>query len=214
MGTVSLSLPSDGETIDSSDYNTPITTFVNEFNGEIDNANIASDAAIAGTKLADESVTNAKLAYGASVQTVYASTSAGSTGTTLMLRDDTIPQNTEGIEAITVAITPKSTTNVLHVRASVTVSSSIANNNWIIALFQDSTADAFSATIGRSTDANSNNIITIEGHLVTGTVSETTIKMRVGANGAGTTTINGWGGVRKLGAVPKTWLTVTEYKVA
>ena len=57
MGTVNLSLPSDGETIDSSDYNTPITTFVNEFNGEIDNANIASDAAIAGSKLANASVT-------------------------------------------------------------------------------------------------------------------------------------------------------------
>ena len=62
MGTVNLSLPADGETIDAADYNTPITTFVNEFNGEIDNANIASDAAIAGTKLADNSITVSQMA--------------------------------------------------------------------------------------------------------------------------------------------------------
>ena len=56
MGTVSVSLPSDGSTIDAADYNTPITTIVNEFNGNIDNANIKSAAAIAGSKLADASI--------------------------------------------------------------------------------------------------------------------------------------------------------------
>lgn len=61
MGNISVSLPSDGETIDAADYNTPINTIVNEINGELDNSNIASDAAIAGSKLADASITNAKL---------------------------------------------------------------------------------------------------------------------------------------------------------
>lgn len=56
MATVSVSLPSDGTTADVSDYNTPITTLVNEFNGNIDNANIKSGAAISGSKLADASV--------------------------------------------------------------------------------------------------------------------------------------------------------------
>lgn len=42
MGTVSVSLPSDGSTADVSDYNTPITTIVNTLNGNIDSNNISS----------------------------------------------------------------------------------------------------------------------------------------------------------------------------
>jgi hypothetical protein len=56
MATINVSLPSDGQTIDASDYNTPITTIVNEFNGNIDNANIKSAAAISGSKIADASL--------------------------------------------------------------------------------------------------------------------------------------------------------------
>jgi len=61
MANISVSLPSDGETADVSDYNTPINTIVNEINGNLDNSNIDAAAAISGTKLADASITNAKL---------------------------------------------------------------------------------------------------------------------------------------------------------
>lgn len=61
MGDVSVSLPNDGETADAVDYNVPITTIVNEINGNLDNSNIASDAAIVGTKLADGAITANKL---------------------------------------------------------------------------------------------------------------------------------------------------------
>lgn len=54
MGTISVSLPADGTTADVTDYNTPITTIVNAINGNLDNANIASGAAISTTKLADD----------------------------------------------------------------------------------------------------------------------------------------------------------------
>lgn len=56
MSTISVNLPSDGTTADVADYNTPINTIVNEFNGNIDNANIKSGAAISGSKLADNSI--------------------------------------------------------------------------------------------------------------------------------------------------------------
>lgn len=62
MGTVNLPLPADGSTANVADYNTPLTTLQNEFNGNIDNANISDTAAIAGSKLADGGITNAKLA--------------------------------------------------------------------------------------------------------------------------------------------------------
>lgn len=61
MGQVSVSLPSDGDTIEVADYNTPITSIVDEINGNLDNSNIDAAAAIAGSKLADESVTSEKL---------------------------------------------------------------------------------------------------------------------------------------------------------
>lgn len=54
LATISVSLPSDGTTADVADYNTPITTIVSEFNGNIDNANIKSAAAIATSKIASD----------------------------------------------------------------------------------------------------------------------------------------------------------------
>lgn len=56
MGTISISLPADGETIDAADFGTPITTIVTEINGGLDNANIKSAAAISGSKIADASI--------------------------------------------------------------------------------------------------------------------------------------------------------------
>lgn len=51
MGTVSTTLPSDGQTIDSSDVNTPINAILAEFNGNIDDNNIKTGANINGAKL-------------------------------------------------------------------------------------------------------------------------------------------------------------------
>lgn len=51
MGTVSTSLPADGQTIDASDVNTPINAILAEFNGNIDNDNIKTAANINGSKL-------------------------------------------------------------------------------------------------------------------------------------------------------------------
>lgn len=51
MGTVSTTLPSDGQTIDASDVNTPINAILSEFNGNIDDNNIKTGANINGAKL-------------------------------------------------------------------------------------------------------------------------------------------------------------------
>lgn len=60
MGTVSTTLPSDGQTIDASDVNTPINAILSEFNGNIDDDNIKTGANINGSKLLDASITGAK----------------------------------------------------------------------------------------------------------------------------------------------------------
>lgn len=79
MGTISVSLPSDGDTIDAADYNTPIQQVVDEINGNLDNANIDAAAAIAGTKLADSAITTAKINDDAvtAAKIDWASTGAG-----------------------------------------------------------------------------------------------------------------------------------------
>lgn len=63
MANISVTLPTDGTTADVTDYNTPITTVVNEINGNLDNTNIKTGAAIATSKLADDAgITAAKIA--------------------------------------------------------------------------------------------------------------------------------------------------------
>ena len=52
MGTVSLTLPSDGQTIDASDVNNPLNTLAAEINGQLDNSNIKTGAAIDRSKIA------------------------------------------------------------------------------------------------------------------------------------------------------------------
>lgn len=63
MGLISLSLPSDGSTADVADVNTPLTTIATELNGNLDNNNIKSGAAIDGAKLADTSIDLVKMDF-------------------------------------------------------------------------------------------------------------------------------------------------------
>lgn len=76
MSTISVSLPADGSTADVADYNTPITTIVNAINGGLDNDNIATGAAISGTKLADASIDSDKYVDG-SIDPEHLITGAG-----------------------------------------------------------------------------------------------------------------------------------------
>ena len=174
-----------------------------------------TDAAVTTAKLADGAVTNAKVAVGAAVQQVSTMFSSVATGTTVTVRDDTIPQNTEGIEFMTQAITPLSATNILVIRATVYLASSIGDNNMMAALFQDTTASALAAAGQRSSaTANVELQVSLEYTMVAGTASETTFRIRAGGNGAGTTTFNGASGARQYGAIPKSSITITEHKAA
>lgn len=62
MGLITVSLPADGSTADVADYNVPITTITTLVNGQLDNANISTLAAIDGSKLANTSVTGTQIA--------------------------------------------------------------------------------------------------------------------------------------------------------
>jgi len=62
MGLISLTLPNDGETIDAADVNSPLNTIATAINGNLDNANIKTGAAIDGSKIASASLTATQMA--------------------------------------------------------------------------------------------------------------------------------------------------------
>lgn len=175
-----------------------------------------NDYALAdGTGIEDSVIGNRQLAVGVCVQLAYATYTAAATGTTQMALDDTLPQNTEGIEFMTCAITPKASTNVLVIRAQTHIASSIANNNLMSALFRDSGADALAWARNRSpTVAGAGESFSMEHVLVAGSTSATTFKVRAGGNGAGTTTFNGGSGARLSGATVKSSIVITEHKAS
>jgi len=133
---------------------------------------------------------------------------AMSTGTTAIASDDTVPQITEGDEFITVAITPAHTANRLWIVAVVNCSVVTTGRDMKVMLFQDTTAAALAASAQWGGGDEPQNI-TLVHEMAAGTTSETTFRLRAGAE-AGTFRLNGWSGARKLGGVLQSSLTVWE----
>ena len=151
---------------------------------------------------------------GTVLQVVNTQTGAVATGTTTVPDDDTIPQNTEGTEFITRAITPNATTNKLRIDVSVYLFGASANVAIIGALFQDSTADALAAMRRKFTDSQPGGGPFVFTHYMdAGTTSATTFKFRAGPATSDTISLNGDTGSRKLGGVMASSITITEIKV-
>lgn len=144
------------------------------------------------------------------IQHVSTQTGAVATGTTTIPIDDTIPQNTEGDQYMSLAITPTSATNKLVIDVVVNMSTSGGVATAVAALFQDSTVGALAAVGVALLD---NRIIQLKySHVMTaGTTSATTFKVRAGSSAAGTTTFNGAASARLLGGVIASSINIYEY---
>jgi len=145
---------------------------------------------------------------GHEIKSAFNFTGAVASGTTTLPKDDTIPQNTEGVELMTQAFTPTSAANLLEIEAQCEVTNG-SNGDMTAALFQDSTANALAAmfhVVATDTGAP----ITIKHRMVAGTTSATTFKIRAGADSAGTTTFNGEGAARIFGGVMNSYLGIRE----
>jgi len=157
----------------------------------------------------------ARLPAGSVLQVVNTQTGALITGTTLFPADNTIPQNTEGFEVMTLAITPKSATSMLIIQSVAQTSINAAGNYKLqSALFQDSTAGALAASsmyADSSGLCQSEQIITHK--MTSGTTSATTFKIRVGMQVAGTCSFNGLAGTRLYGGVSASSITIWEIAV-
>lgn len=148
---------------------------------------------------------------GTVVQAVNTETGAVATGSTSIPSDDTIPQNTEGDQYLSQAITPTSASNKLLVEALLTLSTASAGYA-IAALFQDLTANALAAATSQTTTANGLVQVFLRHEMTSGTVSSTTFKIRAGCSAGGTVTLNGVSAARKLGGVLLSWIRVTEFR--
>ena len=145
------------------------------------------------------------------IQTVNTTRVDVVSGTTVMPFDDSIPQKTEGVEFLTVAITPTKNDNKLLI--SVHLQCQMTNNGqWSMALFQDDTANALAASSERD-GASDLEIHSLKHFMTTGTTSETTFKIRSASSGSGTITMNSVAGSRKYGGVLSSSITVQEIEV-
>lgn len=148
---------------------------------------------------------------GNSVQIVNTQTGSVSTGTTAIPYDDSIPQNTEGDEYITLAITPTNASNKLKIEVNV-MGNHGTDSHWSAALFQDSTANALRASTTYAGAGNGGSI-SFTYFMTAGTTSATTFKVRAGGASGATFTFNGTGGNRRFGGVAASSITITEIKV-
>ncbi|MBM4438745.1 MAG: hypothetical protein FJ029_16295 [Actinobacteria bacterium] len=143
-------------------------------------------------------------------QMVSTVTGAVATGTTQIPQDDTIPQNTEGDEYMTLAITPVSATSNLKIQ----VTAHFAVNggaNVAMALFVDSTANALAVAAHESGAVSGAPIHATLTHVVaSASTSARTYKVRAGPNGGVTVTFNGAGGARLFGGVYTSSIVITE----
>lgn len=146
---------------------------------------------------------------GKQADSVYAEYALYANITTIIPSDDTIPQNTEGTQVLSVTITPKTATNKIRIRAAILGSCS-SNAAFSAALFNNSTANALYAAQMNSPTTGSPQVLYLEFEHSPASTSAQTYNIRVGPSSAVTLFLNGTNFARLFGGVAKCTLTAEE----
>tara|TARA_R110000803_G_scaffold131372_2_gene198664 strand:- start:104 stop:910 length:807 start_codon:yes stop_codon:yes gene_type:complete len=173
------------------------------------NLGAGTKTVVFGVMLADD-ITSAPPGL---VQLKYTQDGTLFTGSTAMVLDNTKPQNTEGTEWGTIAITPTNSANLLRIRFSAQGGTNAAGYQPILGLFQDSTVDAICARSTTLNGGTQSQMLELTHIMVAGTTSATTFKIRAGAPAAAIITINGYNGVANFNGVANATLSVEEITV-
>lgn len=168
---------------------------------------------ITTANLQNGAVTRSKLdtqALPAVIDRAYGEYTTTANLTALIPFDDTIPQNTEGTQIISVTITPKSTTNRLRVRARLWGVVANSTDAAIMAVFRNTDANALHTSVSSGSPAVNSLISgTLEFEFVPASTSLQTINLRV--SGAGSTLrLNGNSVTRLFGGTSAATLIVEE----
>lgn len=143
------------------------------------------------------------------------SATAVSTTSTIDI-DDTIPQNTEGAEVITLTYTPQESDSILKIEVSLQVGGG-SSSAIVAALFVDSTASALMARatyVGSGSTIDwANQSLNFVHYVVAGTTASRTYKVRIGTSDGNTaySSRNANGGL--FGNVDYSTISLTEIKV-
>lgn len=152
---------------------------------------------------------NPAIQSGKVVQVVNIETGAETTGTTQIPFDNTIPQNTEGDQYMSLSITPQNAGSTLLIDIFAYFNLS-GGSNLIAAIFQDSTASALATFQSSGQGPNFPAPIAFRHKMTAGTTSSTTLKLRAGPQTAVTVTFNGQLGSPIFGGTFASSMTITE----
>ncbi|MGM4911427.1 hypothetical protein [Rhizobium sp. 768_B6_N1_8] len=149
---------------------------------------------------------------GAVVDSGYAEYTANTNLSSVIPLDNTIPQNTEGTQILSVTITPKSTTNKLRVRfqGQATSTTNPSYPSW--GIFRNGVANALRSGFVTQTNGGQLYQCADELEFVPGSTSAITITVRAGPGTAGNMTFNGNTGAPLHGGAMAATLTVEEIK--
>lgn len=146
-------------------------------------------------------------------QQVRATSTATGTSAAVVPPDSTIPQKTEGVEYITLAITPTNASNILIIEFT-TWGGLTSGDEIITSLFQDATANALNSSLTHIANNDSADNVVLRHIMVAGTTSSTTFKIRFGpGHAAHTAYYLRYGNGSTLGGVSQSNLTITEIEV-
>lgn len=143
------------------------------------------------------------------IQRLLSSSSAYASGSTIIPLDDSLPQNSEGTEFMTQAITPKHAANLLFV-SHVGVYSASATVHATVALFRDSTASAVAAAPLYLGAVDASSTVALIYQTQAATTTSTTFKIRGGPSSAATLGFNGRAGARLYNGACYSALAVME----
>lgn len=163
-----------------------------------DEDDLSSDSA---THVASQQSIKAYIDALASVRQVVSTRDTSTTSTSgVIALDDSIPQNTEGSELFTLAITPIKTGSDLIIQGCVLVGCDSASRIAILGLFKDSDADAIAVFTKSMTLAGGTNAIPFFYKMPAAdhATSEITFKLRMGIHAAGNLYYNRTSGVANL----------------
>ena len=203
--------------------------------GSVDADSIAAGAVtdakigtgINAAKLADGTVTSTELQYistlssnaqtqiagaGELVQVVHAVYTTYATGSTVWPLDNTIPQNTDGDQFYTLAITPTHASNILYIEVYIAAARGSSTTQSGVGLFQDTTTNALAVAAFSSSVGNGACPMSFKHKMAAGTTSSTTFKVRAGDSNSSNFRING-SNTQHYGGVWGSTITITEIKV-
>lgn len=148
---------------------------------------------------------------GVLIQQIRTSTNTFQRLSSLIPQDDTIPQNTEGTQIMSVSITPTNAANILVIQANVW-GGGTQGQTICCALFQDSNPNAL-ACMATSPGSQFLKVVTpLTYYMAAGTTSPTTFKIRVGPDANAFDLMGGGSNTRIYGGAGICTLTVAEYE--